>query len=97
MNYAELIDKIPEEEKPEILRLLRALDEAKAREAAQEHFLDEIDVVLPGSLDLLGLVQSTKKPEDLRLLFLRDLVDKFSVIHEIDYMVPPERLELPTP
>lgn len=48
MNYAELIDKIPEEEKPEILRLLRALDEAKAREAAQEHFLDFVKLMWPG-------------------------------------------------
>jgi predicted phage terminase large subunit-like protein len=48
MDYAELIKKIPEEEKPEILRLLRALDEAKAREAAQEHFLDFIKLMWPG-------------------------------------------------
>ena len=48
MNYAELINKIPEEEKPEILRLLRALDEAKAREAAQEHFLDFVKMMWPG-------------------------------------------------
>lgn len=48
MNYAELIDKIPESEKPEILRLLRALDEAKAREAAQEHYLDFVKLMWPG-------------------------------------------------
>ena len=46
MNYAELINKIPEEEKPEILRLLRALDEAKAREAAEEHFLDFVKLMI---------------------------------------------------
>ena len=47
MNYAELIDKIPENEKPEILRLLRALDEAKKREAAQKHFLDFVNLMWP--------------------------------------------------
>jgi predicted phage terminase large subunit-like protein len=48
LNYAELIDKIPESEKPEILRLLRALDEAKTREAAQEHYLDFVKLMWPG-------------------------------------------------
>ena len=33
MDYSEIIDKIPEAEKPEILRLLRALDEARRVEA----------------------------------------------------------------
>lgn len=47
MNYAELIDKIPESEKPEILRLLRQLDEAKQREAAQENFLDFVKLMWP--------------------------------------------------
>lgn len=48
MNYAELIDKIPEEEKPEILRLLRALEDAKQVEAAQESFLDFVKRMWPG-------------------------------------------------
>ena len=48
MNYAEIIDKIPEAEKPEILRLLRALDEAKKIEAAREHYLDYVKEMWPG-------------------------------------------------
>jgi len=48
MNYAELIDKIPEEEKPEILRLLRALEDAKQKEAAQDGFLDFVKMMWPG-------------------------------------------------
>lgn len=48
MNYAEIIDKIPEEEKPEILRLLRALDEAKKIEAARDHYLDFVKEMWPG-------------------------------------------------
>jgi predicted phage terminase large subunit-like protein len=48
MNYAELIDKIPENEKPEILRLLRLLDEAKKREAAQDSYLDFVKLMWPG-------------------------------------------------
>lgn len=47
MNYAEIISKIPENEKPEILRLLRALDDAKQREAAQEHFMDFVKFIWP--------------------------------------------------
>lgn len=47
MNYAELIDKIPESEKPEILRLLRQLDEAKQREAAQKDFLSFVRMMWP--------------------------------------------------
>ena len=47
MNYKELINKIPEEEKPEILRLLRALDEAKQRESAQENYLDFVKMMWP--------------------------------------------------
>lgn len=48
MNYAELIEKIPENEKPEILRLLRQLDEAKQRESAQENYLDFVKMMWPG-------------------------------------------------
>jgi hypothetical protein len=48
MNYAKLIDKIPENEKPEILRLLRALDEAKKIEGARENFLDYVKEMWPG-------------------------------------------------
>jgi len=48
MNYAELIEKIPENEKPEILRLLRLLDEAKQREAAQDNYLDFVKLMWPG-------------------------------------------------
>lgn len=48
MNYAEIIDKIPEKEKPEILRLLRQLDEAKKREAAKDHYLDFVKEMWPG-------------------------------------------------
>jgi hypothetical protein len=55
MNYAELIDKIPDSEKPEILRLLRALDEAKAREAAQENYLDFVKMMWPGFISLRGV------------------------------------------
>lgn len=47
MNYAELISKIPDNEKPEILRLLRALDEAKRRESAQINFMDFVKEVWP--------------------------------------------------
>lgn len=48
MNYAELIEKIPENEKPEILRLLRLLDEARQREAAQDNYLDFVKMMWPG-------------------------------------------------
>lgn len=47
MNYAELISKIPDEEKPEILRLLRSLDDAKQREAAQNDFLSFVRMMWP--------------------------------------------------
>lgn len=48
MNYAEIISKIPENEKPEILRLLRALDDAKRREAAAEEYLSFVKEMWPG-------------------------------------------------
>lgn len=51
MNYAEIIDKIPESEKPEILRLLRLLDEAKEREGARENYLDFVKMMWPGFID----------------------------------------------
>ena len=51
MNYAEIIDKIPEAEKPEILRLLRALDEAKRVEASREHYLPFVREMWPGCID----------------------------------------------
>ncbi len=47
MNYADILSKIPDDEKPEILRLLRALDEAKQREAAQENFMDFVKFIWP--------------------------------------------------
>jgi predicted phage terminase large subunit-like protein len=51
MNYAEIIDKIPENEKPEILRLLRLLDEAKERENARESYLGFVRMMWPGFID----------------------------------------------
>jgi predicted phage terminase large subunit-like protein len=51
MNYAEIIDKIPENEKPEILRLLRQLDEAKRCEASREHYIDFVREMWPGFID----------------------------------------------
>ncbi len=51
MNYAEIIDKIPENEKPEILRLLRLLDEAKERENARESYLGFVKMMWPGFID----------------------------------------------
>jgi predicted phage terminase large subunit-like protein len=51
MNYAEIIDKIPENEKPEILRLLRLLDEAKEREGARESYLGFVKMMWPGFID----------------------------------------------
>ena len=51
MNYAEIIDKIPEAEKPEILRLLRALDEAKRVEESREHYLPFVKEMWPGFID----------------------------------------------
>jgi predicted phage terminase large subunit-like protein len=51
MNYSEIINKIPEAEKPEILRLLRALDEAKRVEASQEHYLPFVREMWPGFID----------------------------------------------
>ena len=51
MNYSEIIDKIPEAEKPEILRLLRALDEAKRVEASREHYLPFVKEMWPGFID----------------------------------------------
>ncbi len=48
MNYEDIINKIPEAEKPEILRLLRALDDAKKREASRDHFLDFVKDMWPG-------------------------------------------------
>lgn len=47
MNYAELIEKIPESEKPELLRLLRALDEARANESARGNFLEFVRQMWP--------------------------------------------------
>lgn len=48
MDYAELIDKIPDNEKPEILRLLRLLDETKQRESARDNYLDFVKAMWPG-------------------------------------------------
>ena len=47
MNYKDIINKIPDNEKPEILRLLRALDDAKQREAAQDNFMDFVKFIWP--------------------------------------------------
>jgi len=51
MDYSEIIDKIPEAEKPEILRLLRALDEAKRVEASRETYLPFVKEMWPGFID----------------------------------------------
>ena len=45
------------------------------------HQLDEVQVMLLSGLPGLRLVQSTKKPEDLRLLRFGYLVNQFGVIH----------------
>lgn len=51
MDYSEIIDKIPEAEKPEILRLLRALDEAKRVEAARDEYIPFVREMWPGFID----------------------------------------------
>jgi len=51
MDYSEIIDKIPEAEKPEILRLLRALDEARRVEASRETYLPFVKEMWPGFID----------------------------------------------
>lgn len=47
MDYAALINKIPDAEKPEILDLLRRLDEAKKVERAKTGFLDFVNAMWP--------------------------------------------------
>jgi len=51
MDYAEIIAKIPESEKPEILKLLRALDEAKRVEASRDTYLPFVKEMWPGFID----------------------------------------------
>lgn len=47
MDYSELISKIPDDEKPEILELLKKLEEAKDREAAREDYLSFVNRMWP--------------------------------------------------
>jgi predicted phage terminase large subunit-like protein len=47
MDYKELIGKIPESERPEFLRLLRAWEDAKTREGAQSNFIDFVKMMWP--------------------------------------------------
>lgn len=47
MDYASLIDKIPDSEKPEILDLLKRLEEAKLRESARASFMDFVNAMWP--------------------------------------------------
>jgi predicted phage terminase large subunit-like protein len=47
MDYAEIVAKIPEDERPEILELLRRLDEAKARESARDDFMKFVEMMWP--------------------------------------------------
>lgn len=48
MNYAEIVSKIPDAEKPEILELLRRLDEARDREQAGTDFMKFVKMMWPG-------------------------------------------------
>lgn len=48
MDYAEIVAKIPDSEKPEILDLLRRLDEARDREAARDDFMKFVKMMWPG-------------------------------------------------
>jgi predicted phage terminase large subunit-like protein len=47
MDYAEIVAKIPEDERPEILELLRRLDEAKERDAARDDFMKFVEMMWP--------------------------------------------------
>lgn len=47
MDFAEIVAKIPDSEKAEVLELLRRLDEARDREAAREDFMKFVTMMWP--------------------------------------------------
>jgi predicted phage terminase large subunit-like protein len=47
MDYSEILDKIPDAEKPEILSLLRRIDDAKSREASKDDFMTYVQRMWP--------------------------------------------------
>lgn len=48
MDYAEIVAKMPLEERAEVLDLLRRLDEAKQRDLSKESFLEFVKLAWPG-------------------------------------------------
>ena len=47
------------------------------------HQLHKIEIAVLSGFPLLGFIQQTKKPENLRLLIFWDLLNQFRVIHEL--------------